>query len=196
MTAANCIIANNGQDIYDWDGYNSIVFLNGANIVQQYAALGPFIVTGPLYASDPLLGPLANNGGPTLTMLPQPGSPAINNGFVAFAAGINFDQRGLGFPRVVGAAVDIGALEVQVILATSSPHLTNLGRTNGIFGFGFTNFAGASFTVFATTNVSLPANAWSNIGPAVETPIGSGQYRFSDSSATNFTRRFYRVRSP
>jgi len=196
VTAANCIIANNGQDIYDWDGISSLVILIGANIVEQYVALGPVIITGPLYTNDPMLGPLSNNGGPTRTMLPQPGSPAINNGVASIAAGINYDQRGPGFPRVVGAAVDIGALEVQVILASSPPRLTGEGTTNGVFGFGFTNFPGASFTIFAATNLAAPANVWSNLGPAVESPTGSGNYQFIDPYVTNFAQRFYHVRSP
>jgi hypothetical protein len=55
------------------------------------------------------LGPLANNGGATQTHLPQPGSPAIDNG-TGSGAPTN-DQRGLHRPQ--GAAVDIGAVEVQ-----------------------------------------------------------------------------------
>jgi len=38
----------------------------------------------------PLLGPLADNGGPTLTVLPLTGSPAIDKGF---AGGVTTDQR-------------------------------------------------------------------------------------------------------
>jgi hypothetical protein len=60
-------------------------------------------------ATDPMLQALANNGGRTRTHALLKGSPAIdvgNNG-----AQLNFDQRGDGFPRLVGAAVDIGAFE-------------------------------------------------------------------------------------
>lgn len=59
---------------------------------------------------DPLLGPLQNNGGPTLTMLPGAGSAAI--GAVPLAScTVATDQR--GFPRPGGgkSACDIGALE-------------------------------------------------------------------------------------
>jgi len=58
---------------------------------------------------DPLLLPLADNGGPTLTHAPAAGSPAIDAG--ANAGHLDYDQRGA--PRVAGAAPDIGAVEVQ-----------------------------------------------------------------------------------
>jgi len=44
VIATNSIIANNIQDMYNWSGLNSIVILNGANIVEQYVPLGIFIV--------------------------------------------------------------------------------------------------------------------------------------------------------
>jgi parallel beta-helix repeat protein/predicted outer membrane repeat protein len=59
---------------------------------------------------DPLLGPLADNGGPTKTHALLPGSPAINHG--ANAAGLASDQRGSRFLRVFGRGVDIGAFEL------------------------------------------------------------------------------------
>ena len=67
---------------------------------------------------DPVLGPLADNGGPTRTHALLPGSPAIEAGDTGQAtdpAGnpLTTDQRGPGFARVVGSTVDIGAYEVQ-----------------------------------------------------------------------------------
>ena len=69
-----------------------------------------------LVNTDPLLGPLANNGGPTLTQALLPGSPAINGGVPV--AGITTDQRGA--PRSLTGATDIGAFEVQPPLAVVS----------------------------------------------------------------------------
>ena len=57
---------------------------------------------------DPLLGPLADNGGPTFTHQLLAGSPAINAGS---ASATLLDQRGF---RVVGQR-DIGAFEFQPI---------------------------------------------------------------------------------
>lgn len=65
-----------------------------------------------LFNTDPLLGPLANNGGPTLTHALLPGSPAINripNGTNGCGTTITTDQRST--PRPIGAGCDIGAFE-------------------------------------------------------------------------------------
>jgi predicted outer membrane repeat protein len=65
---------------------------------------------------DPLLGPLADNGGLTQTRLPQTGSPLIDAIPTAScqadgASGITTDQRGVGRPQ--GPGCDIGAVEVE-----------------------------------------------------------------------------------
>jgi hypothetical protein len=62
---------------------------------------------------DPLLLPLADNGGPTWTMALAVGSPAIDTG--ANPLDLVTDQRGDGYVRVSGAAADIGAYEMQLV---------------------------------------------------------------------------------
>ena len=58
--------------------------------------------------------PLADNGGSSLTHALVDNSPAIDAGNNDEAEGLLlFDQRGDGFGRLVGEAVDIGALERQ-----------------------------------------------------------------------------------
>ena len=71
--------------------------------------------TNNVTSTNPMLGALADNGGPTKTMALLTGSPAINAGPnpVATFTGNSFDQRGTGYARVVGGLVDIGAFEVQ-----------------------------------------------------------------------------------
>ena len=67
---------------------------------------GPAICVGV----DPLLGAARLiNGGPTRTQALLPGSPAINAG--SNPLNLTTDQRGAGFPRVVGPVADIGAYE-------------------------------------------------------------------------------------
>lgn len=68
-----------------------------------------------LLGVDPLLGPLANNGGPTLTHLPLPGSPVIDAGNPAIPDPPPTDQR--GFSRIAGAAVDLGSVEAAAFSA-------------------------------------------------------------------------------
>jgi hypothetical protein len=68
---------------------------------------------------DPQLGPLQNNGGPTLTRAPLPGSPVIDKGSnAAVPSGTTTDQR--GFNRVVNTTVDIGAVEFQPPTTTTT----------------------------------------------------------------------------
>jgi hypothetical protein len=58
----------------------------------------------------------------------------------------------------------------------------------------FTNVPDTGFTVLASSNISVPLSSWSVLGAATET--APGQYQFTDSSISNYTRRFYSVRSP
>ena len=75
------------------------------------------LIGGPINGViDPLLAPLADNGGPTMTHALLPGSPAIDRG--ANPLGLLFDQRGGSFPRTIGAATDIGAFESDLTAPT------------------------------------------------------------------------------
>jgi hypothetical protein len=69
-----------------------------------------------------LLGPLADNGGPTKTMALLPGSPPIDAGVAA--PDVTTVQRGI--PRPQGRAPDIGAFEVQ--MQGLPPTVTDLER--------------------------------------------------------------------
>ncbi len=121
VNAKNTIIAQNtastGPDFNGTaisQGYNligkedgSTGFTNGVNQDQVGSIAMPL---------DPLLGPLANNGGPTQTMALLPGSPALDKGI---SNGLPTDQRGfartLDFPALANATggdgTDIGAFE-------------------------------------------------------------------------------------
>ncbi len=91
LTVNNSILAlNTGREFPDLEG--PITVETGANLI----------------GVDPLLSPLDNYGGPTKTIYPLPGSPAID---AAIASTLARDQR--GFPRPAGAAADIGAVESQ-----------------------------------------------------------------------------------
>ena len=63
--------------------------------------------------TDPMLGPLQDNGGPTFTHALLPGSPAIDAGDPNFTPPPYYDQRGPGFVRVFNGRIDVGSFEVQ-----------------------------------------------------------------------------------
>jgi hypothetical protein len=71
---------------------------------------------------NPLLGPLANNGGFTQTHALLPGSPAIDAVTHNPCPPPNTDQR--GFLRPAGPACDIGAFEAGAISPTPTPTAT------------------------------------------------------------------------
>src|SRR5262249_25256450 len=75
---------------------------------------------------NPLLAPLADNGGPTRTHALLPGSPAINAGFNF--AGSATDQRGA--LRTAGGGTDIGAFEVQLPAPAPAPTPTPTPTTS------------------------------------------------------------------
>jgi len=73
---------------------------------------GGSLIGGPVNGLiDPLLAPLADNGGPTQTHALLAFSPAVNAGDPTFTSPSNFDQRGDPFDRVVGGRIDMGAYE-------------------------------------------------------------------------------------
>ena len=83
--------------------------------------------------TPPNIGILANNGGPTLTIMPNPGSPAIDNGNNALIAGFNTDQR--GYIRIITGIVEIGAVEfgsVPICFSGKSIVLTRNILTNEV----------------------------------------------------------------
>jgi hypothetical protein len=117
LNARNTIFANN--TVSDLSGALSS---QGHNLIGNTTGGSGFVPTDLLNV-NPQLGPLQDNGGPTLTMEPSPGSPAINAGDNTGAPA--FDERGAGFPRIIGGTIDIGALEVQSPSVTSTPTATH-----------------------------------------------------------------------
>jgi hypothetical protein len=97
--------------------------------------------------TNPDLGPLGSNGGPTQTMVPNIGSPLINaipNGSCESdgASGIMTDQRDFPRPSPAGGACDIGAVEVQsTTLAASARATQNLLEGIVIFNATLTSQA-------------------------------------------------------
>ncbi len=143
-TAISTIIAGNdaagsGDDVSSDAGHFQAAFsliesTAGALITPVLFPTRPGLVVSNLFGVDPLLGPLADNGGPTLTHALLPGSPALDRGFSPDPSFgdptlvlVN-DQRGFGYERVIGAAADVGAYESRDADVRLVPDPLNRGR--------------------------------------------------------------------
>ncbi|HTK76010.1 MAG TPA: choice-of-anchor Q domain-containing protein [Gemmataceae bacterium] len=120
------------------------------------------------------LGPLANNGGPTFTHALLAGSAAIDKGAIPAGVTLTTDQRGTGFPRLVGPAVDIGAYEVQ---ATGSPAsvqsaTVNAGQANTTQRSQVTSIT-VTFSTTVTFNGPPQTNAFQLTRTGPGTPNGN-----------------------
>lgn len=93
--------------------HSLINYLDGAN-AEATASAG----TGNILGVGSNLGPLADNGGSTLTHLPALTSPVIGAGDPAVAGAPATDQRGL--TRIVGI-IDIGSVEVPAVVVPGVP---------------------------------------------------------------------------
>ena len=89
----------------------------GHNLIQDVSACAFAPVVGDITGEDPLLGPLADNGGMTQTHLPDSDSPVIDAGDPAVpgsggSACLAIDQRGMARP--MAGVCDIGAVEIAL----------------------------------------------------------------------------------
>ncbi len=97
-SSANCRLIGGGKIVFD---KNNLISDDSCDLDGS----------GNIINAAPLLEPLADNGGPTKTHIPQRGSPLIDAGFHAPSQLTYHDQRGILRPQ--GVLVDIGAVEVE-----------------------------------------------------------------------------------
>ncbi len=147
-------------------------------------ANGNFVGTA-LTPVDPVLDTLTNNGGPTSTMLPQPGSPAIDAGDPLFGGIPAFDQRGAPYARIFNGRVDMGAVEVPPSLPTPDLNHDGLADINDInlltnaivnmtYVSGFDMNGDGILDVVDIERWLCKAGSW-NLGPNLS-------YRFGDAN--------------
>jgi hypothetical protein len=106
------------------DNSNGSVTSHGYSISDDNGG-GVLIGPGDQINTDPILGPLQDNGGPAFTHALLPGSPAIDSGDPNFTPPPFFDQRGPGFNRVVNGRIDKGSFELQAgTTPTPTPTMT------------------------------------------------------------------------
>jgi hypothetical protein len=119
----NTILANSlfGEDCYNAGTLASDV----NNLVESHTGCGT-----PVSTADPMLRPLANNGGFTQTFSLQVGSPAIDAGDDATCAAFpvdNLDQRWVARP--IGTHCDIGSFEAKNLTGVLT--LRSIGTYDG-----------------------------------------------------------------
>jgi len=165
----------NNSGAFTSDGYN----LSNDNVQG--------LLTGPTehVFTDPKLGPLADNGGPTLTHALLAGSPAIDQGK---SLGLSTDQRGaqrpFNWPSTPNASggdgSDIGAFELN------APALNITRSGNSVVLSWPASFSGSQLQ--SATN--LPAGT--NWTPVTGTPaLAGGQYYLTNTASA--PRTFYRL---
>jgi len=188
--AAGCQVDNNGgsvslyNSILGYSGSNSNAFGaitdDGYNISSDGSA--DFESGSSYNLTDPLLGPLANNGGPTLTMALLPNSPAIDSGGSSGAPAT--DQR--GYARPAGAGVDIGAFEYGAVPASTGTWIYLVGSTNK-YNLSFVANSGVTYVLETSTDLKTWTSWWTN-GPFAN-PITVKQ----PVSVTDTNSRYFRL---
>jgi len=132
--------------------------------------------------TDPLLGPLADNGGPTLTMALSPDSPAVDFGTAIGAPPT--DQR--GFARPSGLGVDMGAYELQA--APIQRPLLTLTRLGDGLGLTFQAQWGATYVLQKSTTLTN----WTDT--EIIGPFGSDTQVNRTNNLYSPPREYFRVR--
>ncbi len=123
VTLENTIVAKNAAgDCVNVVSRGGTITSYGYNLDSDGTCL-VIPTAGDLPGTDPLLGPLADNGGPTFTQALLAGSPAIDAIPLAHCNNadgnpLTTDQRGVARPQ--GAACDIGAYEFEPAVGTLS----------------------------------------------------------------------------
>ncbi len=151
----NTILANSAAGGDCRVNNNSVIAANVHNLIEDGSCSAGGV---GFLSADPLLGPLADNGGETLTHALLPNSPAIDAGDPATC--LATDQR--GFPRA-DLRCDIGAFELQ---HADSDTVIKTGMTSGAqasFGPTFisvTVTGGNAGTITATKHITTPGGVY------------------------------------
>lgn len=147
-------------------GTRSGTLTSSYNLVQKPNTCG-FTGTGDVTGVDPLVSTaLAYNGGPTPTHALLTGSPAIDSASPtgcndAFGTPLAYDQRGAGFPRIIGTYCDKGALESPSVTPPGTPVMdpasdSGISNSDDITNVNTPGFTGTCIT---GTTIQLQVDA-------------------------------------
>jgi hypothetical protein len=186
VTLENTIIAGNSaaNGLGDTTGapipgpnVDGAVTSNGHNLLGVSTEATGFTGTGDLTNANPMLAPLADNGGPTRTMELLPGSDATDAGV---AAGSTFDQRGLARtvddPGVANEptsdGTDIGAFEGEVPCILTCPADIVADNDPGLCG-AVVNYTEPSGESCGTVTCDHPSGSFFAVGETMVTCTSS-----------------------
>jgi hypothetical protein len=172
-------ILNKGGSGATIDSFGEVTVTSMGYNLSSDDAGGYLTAEGDQIDTDPMLGPLQDNGGPTFTHALLPGSPAIDAGDPNFVPPPLFDQRGAGFDRVSNGRVDIGSFEAQM---QTEIQLQAVGRKMGGIDTVHLSWSGAT-----STSVDIYRD---NV--LITTTANDGVYRDSTGN-TGRARYTYRV---
>ncbi len=175
----------------DGDGiYNSGTVILDNSILAEHAhgnVVGPITDSGhnissdssthfstSLENTDPKLGPLADNGGPTLTMALLDGSPAIDT---AATNGPSIDQREQSRPY--GAGFDIGAVELSPL---RQPIILQSEFIGGKLQITFTARQSKPYDLISTTDFQT----WTKASTQTTDEAGVGSFLIDLSGSYQF----------
>jgi hypothetical protein len=167
------------------------LFRDGGNNISSDASFG-FMQSSSFNNLDPLVGPLADNGGPTRTLALLSGSPAIDA--ANDAAAPMQDQRGL--PRPFALHADIGTFELNEPTFTISGQVRELGENAASITAGFARSMSDALGNYTLRNLTAgryhvaPALAGASFSPErQEITVGPG------AANVNFVAHFARLQS-
>ena len=195
VTVRNTILAANQSTSTDPDVHGVFTTL-GNNLVGNAGAATGFAdgVLGDLIGSssqsrDPVLGPLADNGGLTPTRALLVGSPAINAG--TFTDAPATDQRGTTRPKSGQGQMDIGAFERNVVEIHGVKYHDANG--NGVRDPSEPGLAGWTMYLDLNNNGHLDATEPSTLtgadNPATAETDETGQYAFTSLAPGSYAVR-------
>jgi hypothetical protein len=137
------------------------------------------------FKTDPRLGPLADNGGPTKTQILKKLSPAIDAipGGKANCSADATDQRGVARPQPVGGKCDVGAVEVAAKPLAIHPDSLPKGTVGDAYHAKVTATGGQyPIYTFSLAAGSLPDGlSIDEHGSITGTPTKAGTFHFTVS---------------
>ncbi len=171
---------------------NNLVSLNGNNGLPG----------GDYTTGQPLLGPLASNGGPTQTFQLQAGSPAIAAGVAAFFPGtlnpITTEQRGTTrkSPFDIGSLASLTTPTLTAISPIQGP--TNGGTLVTLTGSNFTGATEVDFGITPGTNLTVVNETTITVDAPAQSPgtVDITVLTLGGTSSTSAADQFSYIAAP